>query len=161
MENKRLSSFISKIFNKETILYLIFGVLTTLVNLVVFTLLNTAFKGVDLSSYKPLNILFFGRSYLLSNVIAWIAAVIFAFITNKLFVFESRCFEPKVLLRESFSFFGARVFSLLFEQLGLFILIDIVEQGELFSKIIVAFFVVLINYFFSKILIFKKNKKNP
>ncbi|MEG0979718.1 MAG: GtrA family protein [Oscillospiraceae bacterium] len=160
MDNKNKFIIVSKIFNKEMLLYLVFGVLTTAVNLVAFTLLNKLFKGVDLSSYTFLNVIFFGKTYLLSNVIAWFVAVAFAFITNKLFVFESKSFALSTVSRECITFFGARVFSLLVEQLGLFILIDTLLQKELVSKIIISIIVVIINYFFSKLLIFKKNSNN-
>jgi len=160
VKNKNITSFISKVFNKETFLYLVFGVLTTVVNLIVFTLCNNVFNGVDFSKSAFLSTIFFGKPYLLSNVIAWIVAVTFAFFTNKIFVFESKSFDSKTFFKELSSFFGARVFSLMVEQLGLFLLIDTLLQKELVSKIIISVIVVLINYFFSKLLIFKKNSNN-
>lgn len=158
MENKSKKSLFYKVINRETVLYVVFGVLTTAVNLIVYTLLNYLFKGVDFISNKFLSVVFLGRPYLLSNVIAWFAAVTFAFFTNKLIVFKSPSFNSKILFKEGLSFFGARVFSLLIEQAGLYLLIDMLSQHELLSKIIISVVVVILNYFFSKLLIFNKKK---
>lgn len=160
MDNKNLKSFVYKFLNKEVILYIVFGVLTTVVNLVVFTICNRAFDGTNFLNSDFLSFLFLGKPYLLSNTIAWIVAVVFAFFTNKMFVFQSKSFEIKNLLKELTSFLGARVFSLIVEQIGLFILIDKVLLNELVSKIILGIVVVILNYFFSKLFIFKKSKNN-
>ncbi len=150
---------LKKILNKETILYLVFGVLTTVVNLVSFKLLNVLL-GKDL--------------YLVSNVIAWFVSVIFAFIVNKIFVFESKSFEFKTVMKEIGKFFSARVFSLVVEEVGLLLLVDVAGlknftlnllenfaiSGEMISKVILAVIVVVMNYFFSKFFIFGKDKKN-
>lgn len=160
MDNKNLKSFVNKFLNKEVILYIVFGVLTTVVNLVVFTICNRAFDGTNFLNSDFLSFLFLGKPYLLSNTIAWIVAVVFAFFTNKMFVFQSKSFEMKNLLKELASFLGARVFSLIVEQIGLFILIDKVLLNELVSKIILGIVVVILNYFFSKLFIFKKSKNN-
>ena len=81
---------------KELITYVFFGGLTTVVNLIVF---------------KLFGMLLGDERYLISNAIAWVVAVIFAFITNKLWVFESKSLSGKVLLKEIPSFFAARVLS--------------------------------------------------
>lgn len=138
---------------KEALLYLFFGGMTTLVNLLIFMLFE-AILGGDL--------------YLISNLIAWIGAVIFAFIVNKLFVFNSRNSEKRVLLKEISEFVGARIFSFCFEEAGLFILVHftalgavsfglfgITVSGQLIAKAILAVIVVILNYFFSKYVIFK------
>ena len=142
--------------HKEGILYIVVGVLTTLVNFVLFFL----FQG-----------LLGERLYLLSNLIAWAGAVIFAFVVNKLFVFESRSFAGAVLIREGAEFVLARVLSLLIEELGLVLLLEICHlgaltlplgitvSGELLAKAILAVIVLLMNYFFSKLVIFKKKSK--
>lgn len=156
MDNKSLKSFVYKFLNKEVILYIVFGVLTTTVNLIVFTICNRAFDGTIFLNSDFLSFLFLGKPYLLSNTIAWIVAVVFAFFTNKVFVFQSRGFSMKILFKELTSFLGARVFSLIVEQIGLFILIDKFLLNELVSKIILGIIVVVLNYFFSKLFIFKK-----
>lgn len=141
---------------KELITYVFFGGLTTVVNLIVFKL-----SGMVLGDER----------YLISNTIAWIVAVIFAFITNKLWVFESKSLSAKVLLKEIPSFFAARVLSFVIEEIGLFIFIDLLGfskyslniisieiSGEMISKLILAVVVVIFNYFCSKLIIFKKKK---
>jgi len=139
---------------KELIIYVIFGGLTTVVNLVVFTLF-----GMLLGDER----------YLITNAIAWFAAVVFAYITNKIWVFESKSWSGKVLLKEIPSFFAARVFSFVLEEAGLFLFVDILSfneisikilsfeiGGELIAKVILAVVVVVVNYVLSKLVIFKK-----
>ena len=94
-----INKFIEKFFTREVISYLVFGVLTTLVNFVFYWLFTEVL----------------GIYYLTSNVIAWIFAVIFAYITNKLFVFESKSWELPIVVKEVLSFGAARILSLLFE----------------------------------------------
>lgn len=139
---------------KEIINYIIFGVLTTVVNFAVFWLFNRLL-GRDF--------------YLASNVIAWIVAVAFAYITNKIWVFESKVTTVKGILLEVGEFFLARLFSLGVEEAGLLIFVDLLKfknlsfelfafaiTGEMLSKIILAVIVVILNYIFSKFIIFKK-----
>ena len=147
-----MMGFIKK--HSEIILYLVFGVLTTLVNFIAFWLFS----------------LFISEGlYLLTNFLAWVVAVIFAFVVNKLIVFSERSKDKKTLLFEIATFVGARVFSLIFEEAGLFLLIDLIGMGkenlfvlgltvtgQIIPKFIVAVVVVIMNYFFSKFLIFKK-----
>ena len=144
------------IFSKESWLYLFYGVLTTVVNYVAF--------------YLFYSVLFHQKASVVANVIAFIFAVTFAYITNKLFVFESKSWDISVLRQEIPQFFGARLLSFLFEELGLLIcdnmlglgryhlfsIWKISVDGVLLSKVILSVFVVIINYFFCKFLIFKK-----
>ena len=110
---EKLKAIFKKIVNKETILYVVFGVLTTLVNFVAFKLFTMVFDKL-ISSQLGVHI---------SNVLAWIFAVAFAYVTNKLFVFESKSWEGKVLAKEIPSFVAARLFSLGVEELGLIIFV--------------------------------------
>ena len=142
---------------KELIIYGIFGVGTTLVNFL---------------TYKLFNVLLGVEYYLVSNIIAWFVSVIFAYVTNKLFVFESKSWNVRVVAKEVPSFFAARVFSFLVEEAGLFLLVDIFGMkdfafevygftisGNMISKVILAVVVVVMNYFFSKFVIFRKKDK--
>ena len=142
--------------HKEMIMYFVFGVATTLVNLIAFYCLGLVGGSAD-------------HAYLIHNIIAWLVAVIFAYITNKLFVFESRSWKTKVLLKELCEFFGARIFSLGIEEIGLWLFVDLLNfghisytvagfclTGELVAKLALAVIVVVLNYFFSKFIIFKK-----
>lgn len=153
-------------------MYLIFGVLTTVVNLVAFAACK---RFCD-----PL----------VANVIAWTVAVIFAYVTNKLFVFESKSWKKDIVIKEAASFTGARLFSLGVEEAGLIIMIkwlklsealgvfaskclDLTKlvkitmpnvlyeklDGDMMVKIILAVIVVILNYVFSKLIIFRKKEK--
>ena len=107
-----MKELIKKFINKETIIYLVFGVLTTVVNFVVFKIFDVIFTSVTNTDLT-----------LLTNFIAWVAAVVFAYVTNKLWVFESKSWKISVLKKEIPSFVGARVLTLGIEQLGLLIFI--------------------------------------
>ncbi len=137
-----INKIIEKLFTREMISYLIFGVLTTVVNFIFYWLFTDV-----LHIY-----------YIASNVVAWIFAVIFAYITNKLYVFESKSWELKLIIKEVISFGAARLFSLLFETGFLALTVEIMGVPKLIAKIIAAVFVVIINYVASKLFIFKKKK---
>lgn len=124
---------------REILSYLVFGGLTTLVNIVAFFILRK-----------------FNIEVYISNVIAWILSVLFAFITNKLFVFESKNKSKKENVRELVSFFGFRILSLVFDMGCMYLLIEILNVNELISKIVSNIFVIILNYVFSKLFIFRK-----
>ncbi|MDD6275739.1 MAG: GtrA family protein [Clostridia bacterium] len=148
VHSEKLMALIRKVISKEMFLYLLFGVLTTVVNLAVFSLGNKAFD------------------VLVSNVVAWIAAVTFAYITNKLFVFDSKSWAAKIVLKEVASFTAARLLTLGIEEIGLVVMIKWLHwnealttsfiSGEMVIKIILAVIVVILNYIFSKLIIFRK-----
>ena len=96
---------------------------------------------------------------LVVNVIAWIAAVAFAFVTNKLFVFESKERDKKTLFVQITSFVGSRLFSLLVEEGILALFVSILKYNENIWKLVAAVFVVIMNYFFGKFLVFRKKKE--
>ena len=139
---------------RELITYIIFGVLTTIVSLV---------------SFKIFDSLLGEKLYLLTNIMSWIFAVSFAYITNKLWVFESKSWQGKTVIKELLGFVGARLFSLGVEELGLWLLIDILNMGALrlsilsldingnmIAKVIMQIVVIILNYVFSKLVVFKK-----
>lgn len=139
---------------REMISYIFFGAVTTLVNLVVF---------------KLFNLILGDALYLVSNVIAWVAAVMTAFFTNKLWVFESKSWAPRVLRRELPTFVGARIFSFLIEEAGLLLTVDVLGFGAwtltlpfvtvggvMICKVFLQVVVLVLNYIFSKLVIFKK-----
>ena len=143
--------------HREIIVYFVFGVLTTAVNLITFYTLETLF-GTE-------------GSYLYNNVIAWVVAVAFAYVTNKLVVFESKSWAPSVVLKEVAEFVGARLFSLGVEEAGLWLFVELLSFGAVsikilgfnltggfIAKVILAVIVVILNYFFSKFIIFKNKK---
>lgn len=143
---------------EELILYVVFGGLTTVVNFAVYWVLNKALG----ESY-----------YLVNNIIAWFVSVVFAYITNKLWVFDSKSWAPKVLVKEVPEFFAARIFSLLVEEGGLWLFVEKMGfdefsfeifgfefTGKIIAKLVLAVIVVILNYFFSKFVIFAKKKKS-
>lgn len=133
----------NKLINRETIVYLIAGILTTVVNLAVYGVLCNVFKIY----------------YLLANVIAWIVAVIFAYIINDLWVFRSKSENMKNEIIKILKFFAARAFSLLIEEAGLFLFVKVAGFNNMVVKAFLAVVVIVLNYLFSKIYIFKGVKK--
>ena len=127
---------------KEGLLYLFFGGCTTLINIISFIIFRQFKLSVDVS-----------------NVIAWLIAVIFAFITNKLFVFDSRNTDRKTVMKETISFLIARVISLGIDTGLLHLMIDFMKIHEVIAKVISNIVVIFVNYIFSKLFIFKKEKK--
>lgn len=160
---------IDKFFTKEIVSYIFFGVLTTAVNLVTFYLFKKLFISIGWDGIlntllisagweKAVDFLSDGSDYLDANTIAWVAGVLFAFFTNKLFVFESKSWKPSVAAKEFAGFVGARVFSFVVESVLMFLMVTVLSWSELIAKIIVAVFVIVINYVFSKLFIFKSKK---
>ena len=130
--------------HREGMRYLVFGVLSTIINIVVFAICE---RMLHLST-------------IISNVIAWIIAVLFAYITNKLYVFDSKTTKKQELAKEIISFFSARIFTLVIETIFLKIVIDKLGFNEILMKIISNVIVIVLNYVFSKIFIFKEEKNS-
>lgn len=131
-----------KLINKETILYLVFGVLTTAINIAVCGLLADILKW----------------DVYLSNTIAWILSVIFAFVTNKIFVFHSKSTDKKILLKETVFFLIARLISLGFDMLVVWLMADLWGINVWIVKIISNIIVIIMNYIFSKLFIFNNKQ---
>ena len=127
---------------KEIILYLVFGGVTTAVNYGVYVLLSHVLN----------------MGVVPSNIIAWIFAVAVAFISNKILVFESKSKEIRTVLREIIEFVLARLSTLVIETVLLWIFVDQLHVNDLIMKIITNVIVVILNYIFSKFIIFKKKK---
>ncbi len=129
---------------KELISYGVFGVATTVVNWLVYSFFVKVFS-VNLN---------------IANMIAWLIAVLFAFVVNKLFVFQSKSWRKDIVYKEFTLFIGARIFSGTFEILGLPFLLWLGIQQSLLgieglvAKIIVSVLVIVLNYIFSKFIIF-------
>ena len=161
-----LGKLVDKFFTREIITYIIFGVLTTAVNLVTFYIFKKIFISIGWEGVfnkllgsagwdKALELLGSGTDYLDATVIAWTVAVIFAFVTNKLIVFESKSWKPAVAGKEFVGFIGARLFSLLVELVFMFVMVTLLKWNDFVAKFIVQVIVVILNYVFSKLLIFK------
>lgn len=148
-------NLIKKLLSRETVLYIVFGVLTTVVNYAVF--------------YLFYHILFHQSMSLLANAIAFAAAVVFSFVVNKLFVFTSRSWAPDVVLREAVTFTTSRLASFGMEEAGLFLCESILHWDELTltfgpvavdgvtcAKLALSVLVVIVNYVLCKLFVFKK-----
>ena len=123
----------------DIVTYLVFGVLTTVVNYIV---------------YLPLFAM--GFSAAASNAVAWVAAVAFAYLTNKPFVFRSHDWSMKTVLPELAKFVGCRVGSGVLETLILMVTVDILGWNGFVWKLVTSVLVVVLNYIGSKLLVFTK-----
>ena len=125
---------------KSFIAYAVFGVFTTIVNIVTY---NYCYYHA-------------GMNNTLSNVIAWVLAVTFAYLTNKAWVFESRSWRWEVLRREIPAFITCRLATGVMDLVIMYICVDIMEWHAMLMKILSNILVILLNYVFSKLVIFKK-----
>jgi len=124
----------------EVLTYLLFGVLTTAVNYLVY-----------LPCYNLLHL-----SAGVSNIIAWVIAVAFAFVTNKPFVFKSHDWSAKTVLPELAKFVSCRIASGVLETAILFVTVDIWLWDGNWIKVVTSILVVILNYVGSKLLVFRK-----
>ena len=122
--------------DRELILYVVFGAFTFFVNLISYFFFESVL----------------GINYLVSNIIAWFLSVLFAYITNRIWVFESK--SPNIL-KECGLFFGGRIFSGAVDTFLMYLFIDVLFIGDAISKIIVQIIVIVLNYIFSKLIVFK------
>ena len=138
-----------KIFLKkysEVISYLFFGVLTTLINLATFWILSTVFNLETIAA----------------TVAAWIIAVTFAFITNKIWVFKSKTKTNQETTKEAIMFVIARLITLGIEVILMWLMVDNLKQNKLIWKLLCNVITVILNYLFSKLIVFKEKKtKEP
>lgn len=148
-----------RIMNNKTVLYVFFGLLTTIINYFCFWLF-----------YR---VLMQGNGSIYANIIAFVISVAFAFVVNKLFVFKSTLWSAAVLIREGVPFVASRIFSFLIEEAGLFISEEIIEtnkiviftikgvcvDGVTITKLILSVFVIIINYLFCNFFVFKQKEK--
>lgn len=126
--------------HREGLLYLFFGVLTTAVSWGVFYLFS-----------YPLSM-----NELLANLISWVAAVLFAFFTNRKWVFRT---HGGGVIREMALFFGARLSTLVFEEILIFVFVTTLSQDAMAVKILGNIAVLILNYILSKLIVFRKKDK--
>ena len=137
---KELINLLTKKFmTKEVILYIIFGVFTTIVNVATFYVLTT-FCHIEEN---------------ISNVIAILLAVFFAYITNRKLVFNSTASNAKQIFFEICKFFSARFFTMLVEFFGFMLLFNVLHIPNLISKLTITVLVIILNFFLSKFFAFK------
>lgn len=125
---------------REVLAYLFFGVATTVVNIGIFFICKNLL-GID---------------YKISNTIGWFLSVLFAFFTNKYFVFSSEHADARSFLVEMLSFYWYRGLSYIIDMAMMMVMIEWLHISDLWAKLITQVVVIVLNYFFSKFLIFKK-----
>ena len=139
---EKLSKIIKRVCTKEVIMYLIFGVLTTVVSLVVyyaliFTILNPE-NAIQLQ---------------IANILSWVAGVAFAYVTNRKYVFESK---EENKLKELSKFVTSRLVTLFLDMFIMFVGVTWLKVNDKIVKLISQVLVIIGNYVFSKIFVFKK-----
>ena len=127
---------------KEPILYFIFGGLTTLVSILVYAVCDRLL----------------GMDPLVANIISWILAVGFAYMTNRKWVFESKAYGSRAVLKEATAFYGGRLLTLGLEELLLYIGIKRLGFDSLLVKIVCQIIVIVANYIISKLLVFRSRE---
>lgn len=137
---------ILRIFNpfykkyKEVLLYLFFGGLTTIISI-------GSYAFFDVSMHMD---------PMVANIFSWILAVLFAYVTNRIWVFDSNAEDMKGIIQEMFSFFGGRVATLLMEEVILYVGIKLLSMNSIGVKVAAQILVLIGNYLISKLFVFKK-----
>lgn len=144
---KPLEPFYKK--NKEVLLYLFFGVMTTVVSFITAGIAKALLESVGAGDGAVANV---------SSVFSWICSVTFAYITNRIWVFESSARGTAEILREGASFYGGRVFTLLVEMLIMNIGYAKLGFGYWLTKIAANVIIIVLNYVISKLFVFRKKK---
>lgn len=135
--------------HREVISYIFFGGLTTVINWIAYSLCITV-----------------GVSVFISNIVAWFTAVVFAFVTNKIWVFESKEWSAATLRKEGVPFLGSRLFTgaleIIFVPLLIYMGLNQAVFGieGLFAKIVVSVVVIILNYVMSKLFVFNSEGEN-
>lgn len=129
---------------KEIINYIIFGVLTTIVSLLTYYILV-------LTILNPNNSI----ELQIANIISWISCVTFAYITNRIYVFNSK---DKKIIKEIIKFYSSRLTTLFLDMLFMYIFVTKLQFSDKIIKIIVQVIIIILNYILSKILVFNKVK---
>ena len=147
---KKIYELTLKYYKKydEIINYLIFGVLTTVVTIITYAIFTNTF----LSSKSALDIQ-------IANVLSWIIAVTFAYLTNRKYVFKSKAQGSK-RIKEIINFFLARISSLIVEMLFMYVTVTVLSYNDFICKIIAQAIVIIFNYVCSKLIIFKKEENH-
>lgn len=128
--------------NKELISYIFFGALTTIINIITY-----------LYFYEVINL-----NNTISNIAAWVASVLFAFITNKFFVFNSPSFKLKIFIRELVAFFIFRFGTGVIDIIIMIVSVDLLVLNPLVIKTVSNVIVIILNYVGSKLIVFRNKK---
>lgn len=127
---------------KEILLYLFFGLLTTVIGIAFYILFDTVCEINEL----------------IANIMSWILAVTFAYVTNRIWVFESKVTERADLLKEMLDFYGGRLVSLAVEEVIIIVFVTLLQFDSTLIKIIASVIVIILNYIISKLFVFRKKE---
>lgn len=131
--------------HREILMYVICGAATTLVSLVIYYLCSEFI--FDVNDALQLQV---------TNIISWVLSVLFAFVTNKIFVFKSKASPFYELVR----FYGARISTLIIDMLLMYLLVTVCSVNDMWAKCLVSIVVIVLNYIFGKKLVFRKEKSD-
>ena len=139
--------FIKKMYARyrELVNYAVFGVLTTVVNYIAFWFFSSVVVLSDASTLP-------------ANIVAWIISCTFAFITNRIWVFDSDETTKKGIIREAVSFYVSRLATLGVESLIMFVFADVLKFNKFIVKLVANVIVIILNYVLSKLVVFRKKK---
>ena len=136
---KKVIDFFINLMGREVFMYLLFGGLTTVINIIVY------YSGALI-----------GLSTAVANFIANVVSILFAYVTNRKFVFESKATTNKEKWEEFGKFISARMATFVMDMVLMVVLVDLLHFNNLICKILVNILVIILNYVFSKIFVFKK-----
>ena len=139
---KKFFQLIKKCYESSVIRYLFFGGCTTLVNLVCFYVLRKCGGGLNTA-----------------NFISIVAAILFAYVVNSIFVFQDKCERLKDHIRPFCKFISARLVTMVVEVGGVWLLVEVMQLNDMIGKIATQFLVIILNYIFSKFFVFTTGKK--
>ena len=125
---------------KSFIAYAVFGVFTTIVNIITY---NVCYYNLEMSNT-------------LSNIVAWVLAVTFAYLTNKVWVFDSKSWDWQILRKEVPAFISCRLATGVMDLIIMFVCVDILGWHAMLMKLLSNVMEIILNYVFSKLVIFKK-----
>lgn len=138
--------------NKEILLYLFFGAWTTVISFVSFFIANALIKLPNITLIgMPVD-----TSLTVSNIISWICAVTFSYVTARVWVFSSAAYGAKAVFYEAAAFYGGRIFTLIVETVMMNAGVKAFSINENLMKIIASIVVLILNYIISKLFVFKK-----
>lgn len=135
-------TYLKRLFEQRTIRYIFFGGCTTLVDIVFYAMFHH-FLGIDMST---------------SNFLSIMIAIVFAYVVNKWFVFQSRTKGFKSTIKEGVSFIGMRLTTMAIQIYGMVLLCSIWGMNDMVAKILIQFVVLILNYIISKVFVFKDGK---
>ncbi len=138
---EKIDIILKKVLNRTFIMYVIFGVVTSLENIALYAAL-----------------IYTGMDYKIANVITLLVVKLSCYVVNKLFVFQTKCGSFSALVKEFIRFVVTRGITMVIDLVGVIVLVELLAVDELISKAVLMVIVVILNYFFGKKHVFVKTK---